>query len=173
MGTSRHVRACTRPRRLRSRAGLRACRPRIRRQLRHRPAAAPARTVGPSYEQKIVVDLKLEDERRLREPAPAPRRRRRSRRQCAAAALRRPPPPPPAPPDLVRMLADAEARVRAARHWPSAVSDLREGVQPLIAVLADPGSGSASDGGIRHRTHRRHERPRRAGDGAEPIRVRS
>jgi cyclophilin family peptidyl-prolyl cis-trans isomerase/HEAT repeat protein len=100
------------------------------------PPPPPPAPIGPSFEQKLSSIVKLEDERRLREPAPAPapppvEAPVRGRRAAP------PPPPPPAPPDLVRLLADSEARVRRRAAMAVGRVGLREGVQPLIALLAD------------------------------------
>src|SRR5438105_1299841 len=72
------------------------------------PPPAPVKPVEPTFEQKMASILRLEDHRVLRDPA----------------AIAAPPPPvavrgqqpivvpPPQPPDLVRLLGDAEARIR-------------------------------------------------------------
>jgi HEAT repeat protein/cyclophilin family peptidyl-prolyl cis-trans isomerase len=49
-----------------------------------------------------------------------------------------PPPPPPPPPDLIRLLADSEARVRRRAALAVGRVGLVEGVDPLVGLLADP-----------------------------------
>src|SRR5262244_72498 len=81
------------------------------------PPAAPAAVVvppGPTFEQKMAWILRLEDQRMLRDPAPPPA----PPAPVVAAPVARKgqapvatPPPPPVP-DLVRLLADGEARIR-------------------------------------------------------------
>ncbi|HEY0875779.1 MAG TPA: HEAT repeat domain-containing protein [Vicinamibacterales bacterium] len=93
------------------------------------PPAAPA---GPTFEQKMSWILRLEDRRILRdevpvaEPAPQPRGRRP---QVAPA--------PPAGPDLVKLLADDEARIRRRAAIAIGRVGLPEGVQPLAGALTD------------------------------------
>jgi HEAT repeat protein len=98
------------------------------------PAPVLAPGAGPTYEQKIAAILKLEDERHLREPAaaPAPPPVAPVKGRVVAA------PAAPAPPDLIRLLADSEARVRRRAALAVGRVGQREGVSPLIAVLADP-----------------------------------
>ena len=73
---------------------------------------------GPSFEQKMAWILQLEDHRVLRDPALGP--------------------PRLFIPDLVRLLADDEARVRRRAALAVGHVGLREGVPPLLALLADP-----------------------------------
>lgn len=96
------------------------------------PPVAPA---GPTIEQKLSSILKLEDERRLREPLPppAPVVPTRGRRTES-------PPPPPPPPDLTRLLTDPEARVRRRAALAVGRVGLPDGVGPLTALLADTDS---------------------------------
>ena len=79
--------------------------------------------------------LRLEDQRVLRDPAP-PRRRARAagprRGEQAPAVV-----PPPPPPDLVRLLADGEARVRRRAALAVGRVGLRDGIEPLVALLRD------------------------------------
>ena len=99
------------------------------------PPAPPPKPVGPSFEPKMGWILRLEDQRVLRDPAPA---------------VAPPPPPvavrgqasptvaaPPPPPDLIRLLTDTEPRVRRRAALAIGHVALAEGVQPLIALLAD------------------------------------
>jgi HEAT repeat protein/cyclophilin family peptidyl-prolyl cis-trans isomerase len=94
---------------------------------------APPKPAEPSFEQKMSWILRLEDSRILRDPAidpPPPPPVVRGK----VAVL---PPPPPPSPDLVKLLADKEARVR--RRAALAIGRTAEpaGVPPLIALLAD------------------------------------
>ena len=77
------------------------------------PPAAPPKPAGPTFEQKMASILRLED-RRDAAGTGAGRRAARARRRPAAASPPWPlvPPPPPPPTDLVRLLADDEARIR-------------------------------------------------------------
>ena len=93
----------------------------------------------------------------LRDPAPPVAARRR--RSCSAASERRSSSPPPPPPDLVRLLADGEARVRRRAALAVGRVGLRDGVTPLVALLARRRSGSAADGGVRARSDRRQSAP--------------
>src|SRR5205814_5355313 len=74
------------------------------------PPAPPPAPAGPTYEEKIASILRLEDQRVLRDPAPpvatAPAPPARGQRPVVVA------PPPPLPPDLLRLVADGEPRVR-------------------------------------------------------------
>jgi HEAT repeat protein len=99
---------------------------------------APVLAPGPTYEQKIAAILKLEDERRLREPAaaPAPPPPPVAGKGRSVAV---PAPPPPAPsPDLIRLLSDGEARVRRRAALAVGRVGQREGMAPLVTLLADP-----------------------------------
>jgi HEAT repeat protein len=98
-----------------------------------KPAVAP--TPPATYEQKVGWILQLEDQRILREPAPAPAEpaaTSRPRRRAQAAA--------PAQPtrDLVALLGDSEARVRRRAALAVGRVGLSEGVAPLERLLADP-----------------------------------
>ncbi|MFN2446581.1 MAG: HEAT repeat domain-containing protein [Vicinamibacterales bacterium] len=101
-------------------------------------AGAPPPTTTPEvrpFEEKMRWILQLEDERRLRVPAPDP--------PAAAPPTRgrRQPAPSPAPPrpDLTTLLSDAESRVR--RRAALAVGRVRmsEGIDPLLPLLATDG----------------------------------
>lgn len=92
------------------------------------PPAAPVIT----YEQKIAWILRLEDERLLKEPpppAPAPVPQDRRRRVVVA--------PPPPVPDLGRLIADDEARVRRRAALAIGRVGLVEGVDLLLPPLHD------------------------------------
>jgi HEAT repeat protein/cyclophilin family peptidyl-prolyl cis-trans isomerase len=78
--------------------------------------------------------LRLEDQRMLRDPAPAvtpapPVPARGDRTPVVV--------PPPPPPDLLRLLADEEARTRRRAALAVGRVGLGDGVQPLVALLAD------------------------------------
>jgi HEAT repeat protein/cyclophilin family peptidyl-prolyl cis-trans isomerase len=101
-------------------------------------SAPPAPVLVPSitsYEQKVAWILRLEDERRLRDPAtpaaPAPP-------PVVVKGRSVPAPIPPPPPDLIRLLGDSEARVRRRAALAVGRVGQREGVPPLVALLADP-----------------------------------
>ena len=100
------------------------------------PAAAPVGAVFEqrSFEQKMGWILRLEDQRMLHDPAPTV------------------PPPPPvivrgqrdpvvsmpqAPPDLIRLLADDEARIRRRAALAIGRVALKDGVPPLVGALTD------------------------------------
>lgn len=100
------------------------------------PAPQPA---GPSFHEKMSWILRLEDQRVLRDPPPppvppppppAPVRGR------SAPVVLVPPAPPP-PPDLVRLLADDEARIRRRAALAIGRVGLGDGVQPLVERLTD------------------------------------
>ena len=80
--------------------------------------------------------LRLEDQRMLRDPPPpippAPPVVAPPRRGQAPVAA----PPIPQPPDLVRMLRDDEARIRRRAALAIGHVGLKEGVAPLVAMLA-------------------------------------
>ena len=94
--------------------------------------------MGPTSEEKLSWILRLEDQRVLRDPAPAltpppapvgPL----ARGQTAPIVV-----PPPPPPDLLKLLTDGEARVRRGAALAVGRVGLREGIQPLVALLGDP-----------------------------------
>ncbi len=102
------------------------------------PPVVPPAPPPPTYEEKSAWILRLEDERRLRDPVvpqapqvPVPPARGRSIPVVVA-------PTPPPPPDLVRLLADSEGRVRRRAALAVGRVGLAEGVQPLVALLRDP-----------------------------------
>jgi len=99
-----------------------------------KPVAAPA---GPPYEQKLSWILRLEDQRLLRDPLPPPPPPAPPAPPVKGKvpAVVTPPAPPP-PPDLVRMLADSDARVRRRAALAVGRIGLADGVEPLIPVLA-------------------------------------
>jgi HEAT repeat protein len=103
------------------------------------PPAPPAAVVpaGPAFEQKMAWILRLEDQRVLRDPAPppappAPVVAAPARKGQAPVAT----PPPPPVPDLVRLLSDGEARIRRRAALAIGHVGLKEGVAPLVALLA-------------------------------------
>ncbi len=96
--------------------------------------AAPA--APPTWEQKLAWMLRLEDQRILRDPPPpvattSPAAARASGRKGSA-----PPVVAPSSPDLVRLLADGEARVRRRAALAIGHVGLTEGVAPLARTLA-------------------------------------
>jgi HEAT repeat protein len=99
------------------------------------PVAPPAKTAGPSFEQKMAWILRLEDQRVLRDPPPAvpPPAPPPVRGQKAPAVV--PAPPPTA--DLTRLLTDPEARIRRRAALAVGRTGLHDGVQPLVALLTD------------------------------------
>jgi HEAT repeat protein/cyclophilin family peptidyl-prolyl cis-trans isomerase len=105
------------------------------------PVLAPA---GPPFEQKMSWILRLEDQRVLRDPAPAPTAPpapvaspgQPGRTRGRKAPLAVPPPPPPPVPDLVRMLSDPEARVRRRSALAIGRVGLADGIAPLLPLLA-------------------------------------
>ena len=98
------------------------------------PIAPPAPVT--TFEQKMAWILRLEDQRLLRDPAPpvavAPALPVK-RGERAPVVI-----PPPPPPDLVRLLADTEARVRRRAALAIGRVGLRDGIDPLVALLGDP-----------------------------------
>ncbi len=97
-------------------------------------APPPAPAVVP-FETKMSWIIRLEDQRILRDasmpivPPPATQGRRNVM------------PPPPLPPDLIRLLEDAEARIRRRAAIAVGRVGLPEGVPPLVRLLqtdADP-----------------------------------
>ena len=107
------------------------------------PAPVVVKPVGPSFEEKMALILRLEDHRVLHDPAPpappvpppppvVPSGRK------AASAIPAPPPPPP-PPDLVTLLSDSESRIRYRAALAVGRVGLADGIDPLLPLLAsDP-----------------------------------
>jgi HEAT repeat protein len=95
------------------------------------PPPAPPPAPRASYEQKMTWILRLEDQRVLRDPAPASEAASDQPAGGAAAA----PALPPA--DLVRLLTDEEARVRRRAALAVGRVGLPDAVEPLIALLGD------------------------------------
>jgi HEAT repeat protein len=94
---------------------------------------APPKPAGPTFEQKTAWILRLEDQRVLRDPPPAP--------APPATPVRGQKPPvvvaPPPPPDLVPLLSDGEARIRRRAALAVGRVGLAEGVKPLATLLGD------------------------------------
>ena len=100
------------------------------------PAPAPAKSAEPTFAEKSSWILRLEDERALRDPAPPaappPSPAAKGEKPAAVAA------PPPPPPDLVRLLSDTTTpRIRRQAALAIGRVGLREGVAPLVKLLAD------------------------------------
>jgi len=100
------------------------------------PLAPPA-PAAPTFEQKMAWILRLEDQRVLRDPAPAvaapePRVVRRGEKAPSVPIVA------PPPPDLLRLLSDGEARVRRRAALAVGRVGLRDGIDPLVSVLGDP-----------------------------------
>src|SRR5688500_6679485 len=91
-------------------------------------APPPAPVVVP-FETKMSWVLRLEDQRILRDAAmpilPPP----------ATQGRRNVMPPPPLPPDLIRLLEDAEARIRRRAAIAVGRVGLPEGVPPLVRLM--------------------------------------
>jgi cyclophilin family peptidyl-prolyl cis-trans isomerase/HEAT repeat protein len=85
-----------------------------------------------TWEQKLGWMMRLEDQRILRDPNPAPPviLRPATSREPALVA-------PPPPSDLIRLLQDSEARTRRRAALAVGRVGLREGVEPLTRLLAD------------------------------------
>ena len=96
------------------------------------PLAPPAPVA--TFEQKMAWILRLEDQRVLRDPAPAvaPAPPVPGRGGKAPVVV-----PPPPPPDLVRLLGDGEARVRRRAALAIGRVGLRDGIEPLVTLLGD------------------------------------
>jgi len=92
-----------------------------------------ARPAGPTLEQKMSWIVRLEDQRVLHDPAPvvAPAPPLVKGQKAPIVVL------PPPPPDLVRLLADEEARVRRRAALAIGRVGLGDGVQPLVTALGD------------------------------------
>jgi cyclophilin family peptidyl-prolyl cis-trans isomerase/HEAT repeat protein len=91
----------------------------------------------PTWEEKLADILRLEDARILRDPAPVvapavPVLPARGRRTPVPAVA-----PPPPPPDLTRLVADGEARVRRRAALAIGRVGLPEGAAALQATLRD------------------------------------
>jgi cyclophilin family peptidyl-prolyl cis-trans isomerase/HEAT repeat protein len=102
------------------------------------PPAAPAPALPSpeipvvSWEEKLGWIVRLEDQRMLREPStPAPTILRPATRTEPAIVA------PPQPSDLIRLLGDAEARVRRRAALAVGRVGLPAAVEPLTRLLAD------------------------------------
>jgi cyclophilin family peptidyl-prolyl cis-trans isomerase/HEAT repeat protein len=96
-------------------------------------ASAPARPTGPviSTDQKMAWILQLEDRRILSVPPPAPAPEPKGKKKKEAAR------PPAETPDLTRLVADPEARIRRRAALAIGRTGLAEGVAPLQTALTD------------------------------------
>jgi HEAT repeat protein len=96
------------------------------------PPPLPPEPPVVTWEEKLGWIMRLEDQRILRDPNPPPP-------QILAPATRNRPmvvaPPPPS--DLIRLLADGEARVRRRAALAIGRVGLSEGVEPLGQLLMD------------------------------------
>ncbi len=92
------------------------------------PAAPPEIT----WEEKLGWMIRLEDQRLLRDPNPPPPRIIVPATPTSPAVVAR-----PQPSDLIRLLADSEARTRRRAALAVGRVGLGEGVEPLTALLAD------------------------------------
>jgi cyclophilin family peptidyl-prolyl cis-trans isomerase/HEAT repeat protein len=99
------------------------------------PVAPPAAPAPPTYQQKLSWIVRLEDQRALRDPAPPPA----VPTVVVPARGRATPavPAPPPPPDLTRLLADPEGRVRRRAALAIGRVGRVEGVAPLVPLLKD------------------------------------
>ena len=106
--------------------------------MRQRAGRARSRSAaGPPFEQKMSWILRLEDQRILHDPSPqvapaspAPGTDVKGRKTQVVAL-------PPPPPDLVRLLADREPRIRRRAALAVGRVGLSEGVAPLVALFTD------------------------------------
>jgi len=96
-------------------------------------ASAPVRPAAPliSDDQKTAWILQLEDQRILNVPPPPPPVTTPSRKKT-------PPPAPVVMPDLIRLIADPEARIRRRAALAIGRAGLGEGLAPLQTALTDP-----------------------------------
>jgi cyclophilin family peptidyl-prolyl cis-trans isomerase/HEAT repeat protein len=95
-----------------------------------------APTVDPTvitWEQKLGWIMRLEDQRILRDPNPAPPviLRPATAKEPAIVSA-------PAPSDLIRLLSDEEGRTRRRAALAVGRVGLREGIEPLSRLLSDP-----------------------------------
>jgi HEAT repeat protein/cyclophilin family peptidyl-prolyl cis-trans isomerase len=97
-------------------------------------SVAPATPAPPTFEQKMAWVLRMEDQRVLRDTAPAipPAPPPVAGKKGAIVV-----PPPPPPLDLIHLLSDSEARVRRRAALAVGHVGLREGVPALVGVLHD------------------------------------
>ena len=89
------------------------------------PPPPPPRPAGPTFDQKMAWILRLEDQRVLRDPVP----QARENAPVEVAGL--------GPPDLARLLADEEARVRRRAALAVGRVGLRDGVELLLPLVGD------------------------------------
>ena len=103
--------------------------------MRERAAGGASRAdCHDDFQQKMSWMLRLEDQRVLRDPAPAVAPAAAGRRCAGKRRLSSPPPPTP---DLGRLLSDEEARVRRRAALAVGRVGLRDGVPLLVALLND------------------------------------
>ena len=87
----------------------------------------------PTFEEKLSWILRLEDQRVLRDPIPAPPPDPVLQEPASTPLL-----PPLAAPDLTRLIADPSAALRRRAAMAIGRVGLAEGVEPLVRALADP-----------------------------------
>jgi len=88
-----------------------------------------------TWEDKVAWMIRLEEQRILRDPNPAPPAIVRAATPKSLAVYG-----PPAPSDLIRLLQDEEARVRRRAALAVGRAGLADGVDPVAKLLADPDS---------------------------------
>jgi len=89
------------------------------------PPPPPRQPAGPTFEQKMAWILRLEDQRVLRDPPP----QARDNAPVEVGGV--------ATPDMARLLADEEARVRRRAALAVGRIGLRDGVELLLPLLGD------------------------------------
>ena len=96
-------------------------------------ATVPVLPPLPTFEEKLSWILRLEDQRVLRDPIPAPPPDPVLQEPASTPLL-----PPPAAPDLTRLVAEPSAALRRRAAMAIGRVGLAEGVEPLVRALADP-----------------------------------
>ena len=98
-------------------------------------SAPPKKSATPatSENQKMAWILQMEDQRILRVPPPAPA----PVSATAKTKKKQQPPPPVAQPDLLKLLVDAEPRIRRRAALAVGRVGLTDGVEPLQTTLSD------------------------------------
>jgi cyclophilin family peptidyl-prolyl cis-trans isomerase/HEAT repeat protein len=105
------------------------------------PTAPPGRGVVIPYDQKMTWMLQLEDQRLLKLPEAPPQPEPAAPPQRGGRPVAQPVPPPPAGgADLLKLVTDAEPRVRRRAAVAIGRVGLKEGVPALTPLLADSDS---------------------------------